>query len=252
VVRVGYANEAPYAYFEQSTGRVTGEAPEIIRQVMKRLGVDQVEGVLTEWGSLIPGLKAGRFDIIAAGMYITPKRCREVGFTNPTYGIGEGFIVRAGNPRDLHSYTDLANDAEARLGVVAGTVELGYATKLGVPRDRILILPDNPAAVAAVQAGRADAFAGTALTVKDLLAKAGDQSGLEQARPFEQPLIEGKTVVGYGAFAVRKGDDGLREAINAQLADFLGTPEHLRLVRPFGFGKDTLPGKVTAAELCAE
>jgi len=180
VVRVGYANEAPYAYVDQTTGQLTGEAPGTLRKVMERLGVRQVEGV------------------------------------------------------------------------VAGTVELGYATELGIPRERILVLPDNPAAVDAIRAGRADAFGGTALTVKDLLAKAGDQSGLEQAQPFEQPVIEGKTVVGYGAFAVRKADDDLREAINAQLADFLGTPEHLQLVQPFGFGKDTLPGKVTAAELCAE
>ena len=35
------------------------------------MGINQVEGVLTEFGSLIPGLQARRFDIIAAGMYVT-------------------------------------------------------------------------------------------------------------------------------------------------------------------------------------
>ena len=36
----------------------------------------QVDGVLTEFGSLIPGLQAGRFDIIAAGMFVTPEALR--------------------------------------------------------------------------------------------------------------------------------------------------------------------------------
>jgi polar amino acid transport system substrate-binding protein len=34
------------------------------------------------------------------------------------------------------------------------------------------------------------------------------------------------------------------------LKKFLGSPEHLALVEPFGFGKDFLPTKTTA-ELCA-
>ena len=35
-----------------------------------RIGVKEFDGVLTPFGSLIPGLKAERFDIIAAGLYI--------------------------------------------------------------------------------------------------------------------------------------------------------------------------------------
>ena len=74
-VRIGYANEAPFAYTAPD-GTVTGESPEIAKKVFAKLGVKKVDAVLTEWGSLIPGLKAGRFDVIAAGMYITPERCK--------------------------------------------------------------------------------------------------------------------------------------------------------------------------------
>src|ERR1700740_222386 len=65
-VRIGYANEAPFAY-TQPDGKVTGESPEISRKIFEKLGVKKVDAVLTEWGSLIPGLRAGRFDVIAAG-----------------------------------------------------------------------------------------------------------------------------------------------------------------------------------------
>lgn len=251
VVRVGYANEAPYAYLDPADGRLTGEAPEIARAVLEDLGVARIEGVLTEFGSLIPGLKAGRFDVIAAGMYVTPERCREIAFSDPTYGIGEAFLVKAGNPLGLHSYEDLAAHETARLGVVAGAVELGYAEAVGVPGERIVLLPDAPSAVAAVQAGRVDAYGGTALTVQDLLTKAADPR-LERAAPFTDPVIEGESVRGFGAFGFRRDDEALCAAFDAELDELLGTPEHLALVEPFGFTAAELPGGVTAAELCLD
>ncbi|MGD8931978.1 MAG: ectoine/hydroxyectoine ABC transporter substrate-binding protein EhuB [Chromatiales bacterium] len=251
IVRLGYANEAPYAYLDRQSGRLTGEAPEIARVILEQMGVARIEGVLTEWGALIPGLKAGRFDIIAAGMYITPKRCREIAFTNPTYRIGEAFIVEAGNPKQLHGYADVAANPKARLGVVAGTVELGYAEDLGVPRERIAVLPDNTSALAALSAGRIDAFGCTRLTASDLLAKAGEASALELAQPFDQPLIEHRQAVSYGAFGVRHGDRALLAELNRRLEAFVGSPEHLQLVAPFGFTAAEMPDReVTAAALC--
>lgn len=248
-VRVGYANEAPYAYLDSASGELEGEAPAIARRIFGQMGASEIEGVLTEFGSLIPALEAGRFDVIAAGMYIKPQRCREIDFSNPTYCIGEGFIVQAGNPLDLHSYEDLAAHAEARLGVVAGAVELGYARAVGVPDERIVVFPDAPSAVAGVQSGRVDAYGGTSLTVQDMLDKAADP-GLERARPFTDPVIDGEPVRGCGAFGFRKGEDELRHEVNRRLAAFIGTPEHLELIRPYGFTEADLPGELTAEELC--
>lgn len=64
-IRVGFANEAPYG-FADSSGKLTGEAAEVARKVFAKLGVPEIQGVLTEFGSLIPGLQAGRFDDVAA------------------------------------------------------------------------------------------------------------------------------------------------------------------------------------------
>ena len=250
-IRIGYANEAPYGYLDNASGDVIGEAPETAKAILRRMGVDRVEAVVTDFGSLIPALKAGRFDIIAAGMYITPERCREIAFTNPTYAIGEAFIVRRGNPLDLHSFSSVAEHPAARLGFVGGTVEHDYAQHAGIPEERIVIFPDNVSGLAAVRTGRVDAFAATTLTVIDLLQKASDDE-LEQAEPFQDPIIDGRTARGYGAFGVRRGDADLVEELNRQLAGFLGTKEHLDLVRPFGFTEATLPGEVTARELCAQ
>jgi polar amino acid transport system substrate-binding protein len=250
VVRIGYANEAPYAYLDRRSARLTGEAPEIAQEIFRRMGVERVEGVLTEFGSLIPGLKAGRFDLIAAGMYVLPKRCREIAFSRPTYRIGEAFLVKAGNPMKLHAYADAATHPGARVGVVAGSVELAYARGSGIPDDRLFVLPDVPSAVAALQAGRIDAYAGTSLTVRDMLNKANDP-GLERATPFEGPVVRGETRSGYGAFGIRKEDRSLLEAVNEGLEAFIGSAAHLDLVKPFGFDTQALPGDVSTESLCA-
>jgi polar amino acid transport system substrate-binding protein len=247
--RVGYANEAPFAYMDSSQRRLTGEAPEIARVVLAQMGIKRVEGVLTEFGTLIPGLKARRFDLIAAGMYITPLRCRQVAFSNPTYAIGEGFLVAPGNPRNLHSYEDLANDPAARLGVVAGSIERRYARKTNVPDGRLAIFPDAPSALEGVHSGRIDAYACTTLTAGDLLQRVAS-GRVEMAEPFRQPVVDGQVAVGYGAFAFHRGDSELVAEFNKHLKAFLGTPEHLRLVQPFGFSEATLPGDVTAEQLC--
>lgn len=242
-IRIGFANEAPFG-FADADGKATGEAPEIARQIAKSLKIDKVEGVLTEWASLIPGLRAGRFDIIAAGMFITPARCKQVAFSNPTYRLGQGFLVKTGNPKNLHSYADLASDDTARLAVMAGAVETTYAEKAGIPEERMLILPDQVSLLSAVQFGRADAAALTALSIRRMAERGGGR--VESAEPFTTPDY----ALGYGAFAFRKEDAELRKAFDKALAEFIGSEKHLEIVAPFGFTRNELPGDVTGASLC--
>src|SRR5262245_62993494 len=155
-IRIGFANEAPFGYATPD-GKLTGEAPEVAKAVLAKIGIPQVDGVLTEFGSLIPGLKAGRFDIIAAGMFINPKRCKEIAFSEPSYGIGQAFLVPKGNPKGLNDYGSVAADGGIKLAVMSGAVEAGYAKDSGVKADQLVSLPDGPSMLAAVQAGRADA-----------------------------------------------------------------------------------------------
>jgi polar amino acid transport system substrate-binding protein len=243
-IRVGFANEAPYG-FATPDGKLTGESPEVVRAVLARMGINQVDGVLTEFGSLIPGLQAGRFDIIAAGMFVTPARCEQVQFSEPTYGIGQAFLVAEGNPQGIVDYGSIAANPDLSLAVMSGAVEVGYARDSGVAEEQIMQLPDQASLVAAVKAGRADAAALTALSIADMASK---NEGVESTKPFGE--VAGESVVGHGAVAFRKEDTDLYEAFNAELKNFIGSPEHIALVEPHGFGADYLPAKTTA-ELCA-
>jgi len=242
-IRIGFANEAPYGYATPD-GKLTGEAPEVAKAVLAKMGIKEVDGVLTEFGSLIPGLKAGRFDIIAAGMFITPKRCQEVNFSEPSYGIGQAFLVQKGNPKSIADYTTIASNDGMKLAVMAGAVEGGYAKKAGIGMAQLVVLPDQSSLVKAVQAGRADAAALTALSIADMASK---NDGVESTKPFGE--VAGESVKGHGGFAFRKEDKDLYDAFNAELKKFVGSPEHIALVTPFGFGEGYLPNKSTA-DLC--
>ena len=243
-LRVGFANEAPYGYATPD-GKLTGESPEVVKAVLAKIGIAQIDGVLTEFGSLIPGLEAGRFDLIAAGMFITPKRCAQVQFSEPTYGIGQAFLVKKGNPKTIKDYSSIAGNKDLKLAVMAGAVEAGYAKDAGIDASQLVILPDQSSLVKAVQADRADAAALTALSIADMASK---NDGVESTAPFG--TVAGKSVVGHGGVAFRKEDKDLYEAFNAELKKFIGSEEHIKLVTPFGFGKGFLPTKTTA-ELCA-
>jgi polar amino acid transport system substrate-binding protein len=243
-IRVGFANEAPFGYATPE-GKLTGEAPEVAKAVLKKMGIEQVDGVLTEFGSLIPGLKAGRFDIIAAGMFINPKRCQEINFSEPSYGIGQAFLVPKGNPKGLKDYSSVASNPDMKLAVMAGAVEGGYAKDSGVKPDQLVVLPDGPSLLAAVEGGRADAAALTALSIANLASKG---QNVEMTQPFGE--VAGQSVVGHGGFGFRKEDKDLLDEFNKHLKAFIGSPEHLALVTPIGFGKDFLPTKSTA-DLCA-
>lgn len=242
-VRAAFANEVPYGYVDEE-GNLTGESPEIAKEIFKRMGVAQVDGVLTEWASLLPGLNAGRWDVVAAGMFITPKRCEQAAFSNPSYKIGQAFLVPAGNPHDLHSYADVADNSDVTLGVMAGAVERGYARDAGIPDGRVKEFPDQASMLAAVKAGRVDAAALTSVSIERMAQRGGGD--VERTEPFNTP----PEAIGYGGFAFRQDDQALVEAFNEHLADFIGSEEHLKLVKPFGFTKANLPGDATAEELC--
>ncbi|WP_246258475.1 ectoine/hydroxyectoine ABC transporter substrate-binding protein EhuB [Kroppenstedtia pulmonis] len=246
-VVVGFANEKPYAYKEG--GKVTGEAVEVAKAILKKQGINEIEPVLTDFGSLIPGLKAGRFDIITAGMYITPERCKEVDFANPEYSIGEALAVKKGNPKKLKSYKDIADNPKATVAVMKGGIEESYMKNEGVKEEQIKIVPDQPSAVSALQAGRVDAITMTGPSLRSMLESANSK-GIEVVEDFKQPQADGEDIRGYGAAAFRGEDEDFKKVYNEELEKMKKSGELYDILKPFGFTKDDLPPEKTAEQLC--
>lgn len=246
-IRVGFPNQVPYAYANEK-GELTGVDAVIARMVVQKMGIKEMDGVLTEFASLIPGLKAGRFDIVLA-MFVNPQRCAQVAFSEPIYKVGQGIVVKAGNPRQIKSYDELVKRDDTKVAVMAGAVQTSYLKKLGVPDSRIVSFPDGPSAIAAVSAGRADAFTISDLPARRLLAAAGPSAGLEMVPPFPSPIIDGRPAHGHDAFAFRPEDAELQREFNKALAGIMATPAFLEAMTPFGLTRDNLPASKTA-DLC--
>ncbi|MFG2938432.1 ectoine/hydroxyectoine ABC transporter substrate-binding protein EhuB [Streptomyces sp. NPDC048282] len=243
VVRLGIAGEIPFGYIDRN-GHLTGEAPELAKAVFKRLGVDSVQPVPTEFGSLIPGLNSQQFDVVAAGMYVNPERCAQVIFADPDYQMLDSFVVRKGNPKGLHDYKDVVAK-KAKFATGTGYAEIQYAVEAGYKESDILIVPDQVAGLNAVEAGRVDVFAGTAVTVRAVVKKSAKAEATE---PFA-PLVGGEPHVDGGAFAFRSAETRLRDAFNGELRKLKRSGELLRILRPFGFSRAEMTD-LTAKELC--
>jgi polar amino acid transport system substrate-binding protein len=249
-IRVGFANEAPYA-FASPEGKLTGLMPDVIGYIMKELGVPELEGVLTDFGGLIPGLLAKRFDILGAGLYVTPVRCKQVAASNPQYVVTESIAVKKGNPKNLHSYADIAKDDGVKIGTLAGSINAQYLAAAKVPTSRIVLFPDLPSAIAGLQGGRVDGVTMSIISLQDVLRKTND-ANLELVQPFEDPLDEkGKPSRGYGSAWFRREDEELVAAYNGKLAEIRDSGKLLELMEPYGFtAAQVPPADVTSAELC--
>jgi polar amino acid transport system substrate-binding protein len=210
-ITVGIANEIPYGYEDETTGEITGEAPEVAKVVLAELGIDNMEAQVVEFGSLIGGLNAGNFDMIAAGMYINADRAEEVIFSDPDYCINESMLVVEGNPHGLTNYNSVA-DTDAVLAVAAGTVNVAYAVDAGIPEDQIVEFAGIEDQYDAIRAGRVDAVSGTVLTVTE---HANAMDGFEALPSFPALDENGDPILGCGGFGF--ADQEFRDAFNEVL-----------------------------------
>ncbi len=132
-IRIAVANEIPYGYVDPN-GDAKGAGPDVAREVVKALGIepDNIQWIVTNFSSLIPGLQANRFDMTAAEMAIRPERCQKVVYSEPNTSYGEGLLVADGNPKGIHTYSDFAKEG-MKVAIMAGADQLNMMQSLGVP-----------------------------------------------------------------------------------------------------------------------
>ena len=117
-VGVGLMGLKPYVW-QQADGTYTGFEKEMTDYIAEKLGVTY-EYVVTEWTTLIPGLKAERWDIFLSGMAKTQERIQGGGidYSDPYILIYDRIIVLEGS--DITSREDLK---DKKLGSTLGTMD---------------------------------------------------------------------------------------------------------------------------------
>ncbi|MCF7646568.1 ectoine/hydroxyectoine ABC transporter substrate-binding protein EhuB [Bacillus subtilis] len=248
--QVGFSNLTPWGFVAEN-GELDGVEAVLIRAFLASQGVEGMDGVLTQYVSLIPALQAGRFDLIGAGMQIRPERCKQVTFGDPEWISQQAFATLSGNPKGLHSLEDITRK-KGRLAVVSGGAEREYAVLNGVPEEQIVVFPDLATVAAGLRAERIDAVMFAAVSIRGFV-KTQSQGDIEMVTLTKQPVgKDGKPAIGYGAIGFRKGDDALIAAWNDWLRKAKQSGELLRLVEPYGLEATDIPAEdITAESLCA-
>lgn len=246
-VTVGFAGEAPYS-FEDDSGELTGATVALHREIFGELGIEEVNGVQTEFGSLIPGLNADRFDVVSAGMSILPERCEQAAFSEPEFQYTTALMVPEGNPDNLATLDDIAAAEDVQLATMTGAIETDYAESLGIDATQVGGPQDG---LDAVTQGRADVFSLTGISL-NWMAENNPDAGVEVTESFVQE-IDGVPQVGAGGTVFQDGDTELLEAYNAELAKIVDDEErYLEIVGEFGFTAEERPtGDLATEDLCS-
>jgi polar amino acid transport system substrate-binding protein len=242
-IRIGFANEVPWAY-PGDNGDPKGFVNAIATGVLEAMGAKTIEPVTTDWGGLIPGLQADRYDVITGGMYILKTRCENVAFSDPVGVFGDAFIVAKGNPKGIQTYVDI-KDKGATIVTGAGFNIVEVAKKEGIDEANIMQVPGPTEILAAVRSGRADAGGATYFTAKNLAAESGGE--VEVTDPSVMP----EWTLNWVGIAFRKEDTDFLAAFNEALKGYLGTPEMLEGVAEYGYTEAQLPGDTTTEYACA-
>jgi polar amino acid transport system substrate-binding protein len=238
-LRVGIANEPPYTKVT-ADGKVTGCEPDVFRAVVKSMGIPDVQGIITPYNGMIPGLKANRWDAITAGLFMKQSRCAEVNYSEPVIVSTESFGVPEGNPKHITTVKSVLDNKDLKIVVLPGGFEEGILKTAKVPDSQMIRINNNRSGVEAVLAGRADAFF---LPTLSLRALAKTEKGLEVTAP-----VEDAPKTGSGA-AFRQSDESFLTEYNKHLAKLKDGPEFAKILDKWGFDPDAVKG-VTAKELC--
>ncbi|QBR03285.1 ABC transporter substrate-binding protein [Paraburkholderia pallida] len=168
--------------------------------------------VETSFDGLIPALNGRKFDAINSAMNATAKRREAIDFTTVIYRVPTRLIARS----DSGLTPTPASLKGKRVGVLQSSIQETYAKAHWEPEGvSVVAYQDQNQIYADLAAGRLDATL--------LLAPAGQTGFL--SRPdgkgfaFVGAPVRDDAILGSGiAFGLRKGDDALRQRLNAAIA----------------------------------
>ena len=146
---------APFDFIDAGTH--TGLNMDIYEEIGKEMGVD-VEWITLDWTGVLPGLEAGRFDVVAGPATITKERMERYRFSSPIAEATVALLVRADS--DIAAPEDIAGKA---VGAGTGTAQLAqlqaYGATLDTPPTEYREYTGFNEAYADLAAGRIEAVA---------------------------------------------------------------------------------------------
>jgi len=192
-IRIGMSTFVPWAMRDKN-GELVGYEIDVAKRLAEDMGV-KAEFVPTAWDGIIPALLAGKFDVIVAGMSITPARNLTVNFTLPYANSGVHLVAHRKLAAGFTTLEDF-NKPEVVLAVRRGATPATAAKRL-MPKATLRQFDEDALALQEVLNGKAHAFVTSTPTPAFEALKHPDKLFL----PIPEPFVQGAE-----GFALRKGD----------------------------------------------
>ena len=210
-VKTAVNQELPYAELK-SNGEMVGVLPEVVEAVLAESGIGEFRGVLIDWGAMIPGLQARRYDMVSGGLFINPKRCKAIIFSEPILCDAEAFVKLKSNPLSITSFAELKNHPTATAATAPGSFEHIAAKGAGIPRDKLVLWEGNiQNGMQLISTGRADVLLSPLGSAVDAVSKSSDPGKFEIIAPVTD-VAGGCAAIGFNG-----SDRELRDAFDVGL-----------------------------------
>ena len=223
-VKIGIAAE-PYPPFASldSSGNWVGWEIDVINAVCAAAELDCVITPVA-WDGIIPSLTGQQIDAIMASMSITEERLKTIDFSDPYYNTPA--VIVADKSMDIEATPESL--AGKVVGIQASTIHQAYAQEY-FKDSELKVYQTQDEANQDLFAGRIDATQADSIAMADFV---GTEAG--GCCEIKGPVANDESILGRGVGAgVRKGDDALREALNAGIAAILADGTHEKITAKY-------------------
>ena len=212
---------APFTYHDKD-GKLTGYDVEVTRAVAEKLGV-KVEFKETQWDSMMAGLKAGRFDVVANQVGLTSPE-RQATFDKSDPYSWSGAVLVARKDSNIKSIDDIKGVKTAQ------SLTSNYGEKAKAAGADLVAVDGLAQSLTLIEQKRADATLNDELAVLDYLKK-NPNAGVQIV--WSAPADE---KVGSGLIA-NKGNDEALAKFSTAMTELKADGTLKKLGEQF-FGKD--------------
>ncbi|OIV46506.1 ABC transporter substrate-binding protein [Sodalis sp. TME1] len=208
ISQIRFAVDPSYPPFEskQPDGKLVGFDIDLGNALCAQLKAKCI-WIESSFDSMIPGLKARKFDAVLSDMGITEERRKQIDFTRPLYNTPVQLVAG----KDTQLLPTAASLQGKRIGVEQGTVQERYAQAKWQPHGVEIVAYDDQAQVESdLVAGRIDAlFTDGAQAELGFLRTPQGQRFALMGPPVHDPIIGPGTAIG-----LRKGSTELKQSLD--------------------------------------
>lgn len=231
-IKVGYVIYPPGMMKDANTGKLSGIFHDTLEQAGKKLGVkiNWVEEV--SWGTMIEGLKTGRYDMIGSPVWPSSARATQAAFTTPlTYSVIAAY-ARSNDTRFDKNF-DAINTKDIKISVVDGELSQTIA-KDQFPNAEVVSLPqlsDISQSLLNVSTGKADiAFVEPYIADEFLKNNPGKIRNVQPNNPLR---VNGNSMM------IPKGQEAFKAMLNTTLEEELNSGFIDQLVKKYETSKNS-------------